>query len=75
VALVSHPGYSTSKDHETALTNRVPFDLKMPNALTRKTLADADTGKDLTQHRSVDEMLKDMDVRWLNIRRLRLAFF
>jgi DNA-damage-inducible protein J len=47
---------------QVALTNGIPFDLKMPNALTRKTLADADTGKDLTHHRSVDEMLKDMDV-------------
>jgi DNA-damage-inducible protein J len=47
---------------QVALTNGIPFDLKMPNALTRKTLEDADAGKSLTRHASVDEMFKDMDV-------------
>jgi DNA-damage-inducible protein J len=47
---------------QVALTNGIPFELKMPNALTRKALEDADAGKDLIRNRSVDELLKDMDV-------------
>ena len=34
----------------------------MPNALTRKTLEDADAGKNLSRYASVDEMFKDMDL-------------
>src|SRR4051794_18559379 len=45
-------------DTQVALTNGMPFEVRMPNALTRKTLEDADAGKGLTRYASVDEMFK-----------------
>jgi DNA-damage-inducible protein J len=47
---------------QVALTRGMPFEVRMPNSLTRKTLEDADAGKNLTHHSSVDEMFKDMDL-------------
>ena len=47
---------------QVALTNGMPFEVRMPNALTRKTQEDADAGKNLTRYASVDEMFKDMDL-------------
>jgi DNA-damage-inducible protein J len=47
---------------QVALTNGLPFEVKVPNALTRKILADADAGKNLTRYASVDEMFEDMDL-------------
>jgi DNA-damage-inducible protein J len=47
---------------QVALTNGMPFEVRVPNALTRRTLEDADAGKNLTRYASVDEMFKDMDL-------------
>jgi DNA-damage-inducible protein J len=47
---------------QVALTNGIPFEVRVPSALTRKTLEDADAGKNLTRYASVDEMFKDMDL-------------
>src|SRR5262249_38757242 len=43
---------------QVALTNGMPFEVRVPNALTRETLEGADAGKNLTRHASVDEMFK-----------------
>jgi DNA-damage-inducible protein J len=47
---------------QVALTNGMPFEVRVPNALTRKTLEDADAGENLTRYTSVDEMFEDMDL-------------
>ena len=46
---------------QVELTQGLPFGVKIPNALTRKTLKDADAGRNLTHYGSVDEMFKDMN--------------
>jgi len=38
----------------------IPFEVKIPNALTTETLAKADRGEDVMEFDSVDELLKDL---------------
>ena len=45
---------------QVALANGLPFEVRIPNVLTRKTLDEADSGQGLTRYPSVDEMFKDM---------------
>lgn len=46
---------------QIAMHKGLPFDVKIPNAMTRKALRDADAGKGLTRYRAVDEMFEDLE--------------
>jgi DNA-damage-inducible protein J len=39
----------------------IPFEVKIPNELTAKVLADAEAGKGLHEAGSVDELFKELD--------------
>jgi len=41
-------------------TKGIPFDVKIPNALTAETLTKADRGEDVVEFDSVDELLEDL---------------
>lgn len=45
---------------QVALQQGLPFDVKLPNATTRRALKDADEGKNLTRHESFDDFAKSM---------------
>lgn len=45
---------------QVALQKGLPFDVKIPNATTRRALKDADEGKNLTRHESFDDFVKAM---------------
>lgn len=47
---------------QVALRKGLPFDVKIPNATTRKALRDADRGENLIRYSSVDEMFRDLGV-------------
>ncbi len=46
---------------QIALHNGIPFELKIPNKLTAKTLRDAENGKNLHKVDSVDELFQELD--------------
>ena len=46
---------------QIALHNGIPFELKVPNKVTTKTLQDAENGKNLRQVDSVDELFQELD--------------
>ena len=43
------------------LRRGLPFEVRIPNAATRKALRDADADRDLTRYDSVDAMFQDLD--------------
>jgi DNA-damage-inducible protein J len=45
---------------QVILRDGLPFDVRIPNAATRKALREADAGKNLTHYDSVDEMFQDL---------------
>ncbi|GAC1473734.1 MAG: hypothetical protein NVSMB9_22900 [Isosphaeraceae bacterium] len=45
---------------QITLSDGLPFPVKIPNARTRKSIRDADAGKNLTRYDSVDAMFKDL---------------
>jgi DNA-damage-inducible protein J len=45
---------------QVALQKGLPFDVRIPNAETRKALREADEGKNLTRYESVDAMFDDI---------------
>jgi DNA-damage-inducible protein J len=45
---------------QVILRRGLPFDVRIPNAATRKALRDADAGRNMTWYRNVDEMFKDL---------------
>ena len=45
---------------EIARNRVLPFPVRVPNAVTRKALRDADEGKNLTHYPDLDAMFKDM---------------
>jgi DNA-damage-inducible protein J len=47
---------------QVTLRRGLPFEVEIPNAETRKALRDADAGKGLTRHVSVDDMFKKLGV-------------
>ena len=46
---------------QVILNQGIPFDLKIPNELTAKTLKMSEAGEDLHTASSVDELFKDLD--------------
>jgi DNA-damage-inducible protein J len=45
---------------QVTMRKGLPFEVKIPNAETRKALRDADTGKNLSEYDSVDAMFNDI---------------
>jgi DNA-damage-inducible protein J len=45
---------------QVTMRKGLPFEVKIPNAETRKALRDADAGKNLSEYDSVDAMFKDV---------------
>ena len=48
--------------HQVALKRGIPFDVKLPNATTRKTIEDARNGKGLKRHGSSAELFEDLGI-------------
>ncbi|MCG8637247.1 MAG: type II toxin-antitoxin system RelB/DinJ family antitoxin [Desulfobacterales bacterium] len=46
---------------QITLHNGIPFELKIPNDITAKTLRDADNGNELHPADSVDDLFKELD--------------
>jgi DNA-damage-inducible protein J len=45
---------------QIALRDGLPFEVRLPNATTRRALRNADAGKNLTHYGRVEEMIQDM---------------
>jgi DNA-damage-inducible protein J len=45
---------------QVKLRHGLPFEVSIPNELTQKVLNDADEGKNLTRHKSTDDMFSDL---------------
>lgn len=48
--------------HQVALKSAIPFDVKLPNTTTRKTIEDARNGKALKRHGSSAELFEDLGI-------------
>lgn len=46
---------------QIAQQQKIPFDVRLPNKVTRKTLSDVEQGKDIHQVDSVDELFRELD--------------
>lgn len=46
---------------QITLHNGIPFELKIPNEVTAKTLKDAEAGKNVHKVDSVDELFEELD--------------
>jgi len=46
---------------QITLHQGIPFEIKIPNAVTAKTLKDSEEGKDLHKVDSVDELFQELD--------------
>ena len=46
---------------QITLHNGIPFEIKIPNEVTAKTLKDAEIGKNVHKVDSVDELFKELD--------------
>ncbi len=46
---------------QITLHNGIPFEIKIPNEVTAKTLEDAENGKNLHQVESVDALFQELD--------------
>ncbi|MFC1514073.1 type II toxin-antitoxin system RelB/DinJ family antitoxin [candidate division KSB1 bacterium] len=46
---------------QIALHNGIPFDIKIPNELTAKTLKDSELGIDLHKAENADDLFKELD--------------
>jgi DNA-damage-inducible protein J len=46
---------------QITLHNGIPFEIKIPNDITAKTLEDAENGKNLHKVQSVDELFQELD--------------
>ena len=46
---------------QIALHNGIPFDIKIPNEVTAKTLKDSEMGKNVHEVDSVDGLFKELD--------------
>lgn len=47
---------------QLVLQKGLPFEIKIPNPVTRKALEDAVKGQDLTSYSSVDELFEDLGI-------------
>jgi DNA-damage-inducible protein J len=47
---------------QVILHRGIPFDIKIPNALTRKTLEKAERGEDVEQFSTVEELFEDLGI-------------
>lgn len=47
---------------QVTLRRGLPFEARIPSATTRKALRDAEAGRGMTDHASVDEMFNDLDI-------------
>ena len=47
--------------HQVVLTNGIPFDVRIPNATTRKAMFSAKTGKTVKGFRDVDELISNLE--------------
>jgi DNA-damage-inducible protein J len=47
---------------QITLHNGIPFEIKIPNEITAKTLKDAETGKNVHKVDSVDQLFKELDL-------------
>ena len=47
---------------QVELRNGLPFDVAIPNEITRRTLADTDSGRNLTVCEDADDMFKKLDL-------------
>ena len=45
---------------QVALQKGLPFDVKLPNAATRRAMKDVKEGKNLTRYRDTDEMFEKL---------------
>jgi len=43
-------------------THSIPFELKVPNSITRKTIKDSRDGKDIKRFNSAEELFADLDM-------------
>ena len=46
---------------QITLHNGIPFELKIPNEITAKTLKDSENGKNVHKAKSVDGLFKELD--------------
>jgi len=46
---------------QVVLTNSIPFDLRVPNELTAKTLDEVEAGRDLHKASSVDGLFRELN--------------
>ncbi|MFB0515705.1 MAG: type II toxin-antitoxin system RelB/DinJ family antitoxin [Candidatus Neomarinimicrobiota bacterium] len=47
---------------QIVLQNGLPFEVKLPNKVTREALQDAVKGRDLTSYASVEELFEDLGI-------------
>ena len=47
---------------QVAMQNGMPFDVKIPNAATRKAIQDVEEGRGLTRYEDADEMFKKLGI-------------
>jgi DNA-damage-inducible protein J len=47
---------------QVALQKGIPFDIKIPNALTRSTLEKAERGEDVEEFSTVEELFEDLGI-------------
>jgi DNA-damage-inducible protein J len=47
---------------QITLHNGIPFEIKIPNEITAKTLKDSETGKNVHKVDSVDQLFKELDL-------------
>ncbi len=45
---------------QVTLRQGLPFEVRIPNATTRKALRNAEAGRNMTDYATVDEMFKDV---------------
>jgi len=47
---------------QVVLRRGIPFEIKIPNALTRETLEKSERGEDVKEFATVDELFKDLGI-------------
>lgn len=65
--ILNNLGLSTSQAttlfyKQVVLQKGLPFEVKLPNELTRQALEDAVNGRDLKSYSSVDELFEDLGI-------------
>ncbi len=65
--ILNNLGLSTSQAttlfyKQVVLQKGLPFEVKLPNELTRQALEDALNGQDLTSYASVDDLFEDLGI-------------